>query len=316
MKKMLLLKKSDAYLDAIRSAAPGWEIVTASNFEAAKHHIAQAEILLGYREDLAQACISSPALRWIQVWSAGVEALPLDEMKRKGIFLTKASGVHGQPLSESLFAMALAFARGLRAAIEDQTHAHWNEKRHAPTEIHGKTLGILGVGAIGQEAARIGKAFGMRVLGLRRSAEKTPYVDAVYPAGEIDALLPQCDYVMNVLPYTAETHHIMNADRFALMKPESCYISAGRGKTTDQQALIHALRQGIIGCAGLDVTDPEPLSADSPLWAMPNVIITPHIAGRTDLYSQRAFDIFLENLKAYVATGKPVRNVVDYDLNY
>ncbi|MGI6238778.1 MAG: D-2-hydroxyacid dehydrogenase [Christensenellales bacterium] len=316
MRNILIMNQEVARLERIAQIAPGWTVAVAPDYEAAQAHFADAEIVVTWSNRAAAACAKSDAVRWIQVLSAGVDALPLHELREKGIYLTNASGVHGLPISETMFAMMLAFARGLRTAIPDQRERRWAPDRHRLTEIHNKTLGILGVGAIGMEAARLGKAFGMRVLGLRRGGEGAPNVDHMYAPDEIDAMLPECDYVLNILPLTPETTHFMNAARFARMKPTACYISAGRGKTTDHDALIDALEHGIIACAGLDVTDPEPLPQDSALWGMENVIITPHFSGTTDEYYNRAFEIFIENLAAYVKTGAPVRNLVDYDLRY
>ena len=315
MRKIVLLGNA-SYSNEVRRAAPGWAVVAAKDADAARPLVAEAEVLAGFVGGLMDACIASPTLRWIQSWSAGVDDFPLEQLKRKGIALTTGSGVHGQPISESVFGMMLSFARALHTSIRDQARAQWRREHHDMIEIHGMTLGVLGAGAIGQEIARIGRAFGMRVLGLRRSAGEAPHFDRVYAAAEIDALLPPCDCVVNVLPHTAETHRLMDARRFALMKRASWYISVGRGQTTDQAALIDALASGHVACAGLDVTDPEPLPPASPLWAMDNVIITPHISGSTDRYTERASEIFLENLGAYIQTGRPVRNVVDYDRQY
>ena len=172
------------------------------------------------------------------------------------------------------------------------------------------------MGAIGVEAARIGKAFGMRVLGLRRGGKPAENVDEIFAPERAEEMLERCDYVMNVLPWTKETENFMNAVRFCRMKKTACYVSAGRGATTDQEALVDALRTGKIACAGLDVTTPEPLPADSPLWDMDNVILTPHMAGLTDRYFERAAGILLENLKSYIDTGAPIKNLVNYDLQY
>ena len=316
MKKIVIMQKELARLDRIAAVAPGWDIVVAEKVEQAQEHVAQAEIVVVGSRKIIADCLNSNSVKWIQVLSAGVDSLPLEALRDKGICLTNASGVHGLPISETMFAMMLAFARGLSTAIPDHVRGKWDSNRHSITEIHGKTLGILGVGAIGLEAARLGKAFGMRVFGMRRGGSEAPNVDRMFTPDKIDALLSECDYVMNVLPLTAETRHFMNQERFAHMKPTACYISAGRGQTTDQDALIAALENGTIACAGLDVVDPEPLPENSPLWGMENVILTPHISGRTDQYQNRAFEIFIENLAAYVKTGAPKRNVVDYNLQY
>lgn len=316
MRKMMIINEAPVGFDAVKAAAPEWEILFCEDSKAAAPHILDAEILATWSAGQVKKALAGDKLKWVQFFAAGVDTLPLEEMKERGVYLTNASGVHGAPISESMFAMILAFARGIHTSLADQKSRVWNPERHSLTEIHEKTLGILGVGAIGLETARIAKAFGMRVLGLRRGGAPAAHVDEMFAPERADALLAQSDYVMNVLPLTPETRHFMNAARFARMKKSACYISAGRGATTDQDALIHALKAGKIACAGLDVTTPEPLPEDSPLWAMDNVLITPHMAGHTDRYLERAMEIFAGNIKAYLQTGAPDRNIVDFDLAY
>ena len=316
MKKMIVMRETPAGMEEMRAAAPDWEIVFCENEEAAAPHLMDAEIIATWSGAQVKKALSGGNLKWVQFFAAGVDSLPLAEMKGKGVYLTNASGVHGVPISETMFAMILAFARGIGTALSDQKKHVWNQGGHALTEIHEKTLGILGVGAIGVEAARIGKAFGMRVLGLRRGGKPAENVDEMFAPERAEEMLERCDYVMNVLPWTKETENFMNAARFARMKKTACYVSAGRGATTDQEALVDALQTGKIACAGLDVTVPEPLPADSPLWDMDNVILTPHMAGLTDRYFERAAGILLENLKSYIDTGAPIKNLVNYDLQY
>lgn len=316
MRKMIVMRENPIRLDEIRAAAPDWEIVVCENEQAAAPHLMDAEAIATWSGAQVKSALQGDKLRWVQFFAAGVDSLPLQEMKQKGVWLTNASGVHAAPISETMFAMILAFVRGIDSSIADQKKHVWRQGGHRLIEIHEKTLGILGVGAIGLEAARIGKAFGMRVLGLRRGGKPAENVDEMFAPSRADEMLGACDYVMNVLPWTPETENFMNAARFARMKNTACYVSAGRGATTDQNALIDALKTGKIACAGLDVTTPEPLPADSPLWDMDNVILTPHMAGLTDRYFERATDILIENLKAYRNTGLPCKNVVDYDLQY
>lgn len=315
MRKMIVMRENAVGAEEIRAAIPDWEVVFCDDEEAAVPHLMDAEIIATWSGAQIERALAGGTLKWVQFFAAGVDSLPLEKLKEKGVYLTNASGVHGAPISETMFAMILAFARGIHSALADQKKRVWR-RGHALTEIHEKTLGILGVGAIGLEAARIGKAFGMRVLGLRRGGTPAENVDEMYAPERADEMLEKCDYVMNVLPWTSETEHFMNAVRFSRMKKTACYVSAGRGATTDQEALIEALRTGQIASAGLDVTVPEPLPADSPLWDMDNVILTPHMAGLTDRYFERAMEILLENLRAYINAGAPVKNVVDYDLQY
>ncbi len=315
MRKLVLLVDLPKARTALESAAPGFDIVIEGGMTAAAPHLREAEIVASWNASFAPVALESRHLHWIQMWSAGVDRLPLAALEDRNILLTSANGVHGTQIAETIFAMLLAFSRGLHRSIPDKAARLWRTD-HALYEIHGQTIGILGVGAIGTEVARVAKALGMRTLGFRRDGGSAPYFDAVYPTTRLGDLLPECDAVVNALPLTPETHHLIDAGRFTQMKSTACYINIGRGATTDQAALIAALAQGQIAFAGLDATDPEPLPPDSPLWAMENVIITPHNSGQSPAYHERALAIFLENLAAYVATGKPVRNLVDYARAY
>lgn len=229
--------------------------------------------------------------------------------------MTNASGVHSYPISETIFAMMLAFSRKLHLAIRDQARQTWG-KYGDLYEIHGATLGVIGVGAIGEETARLAKAFGMNVLGVRRSGGHSPHVDRMVDNSGLDDVLRQSDFVINTLPLTEQTRHMFGRRQFELMKNTSFYINIGRGGTTDTEALIEALRSGSIAGAGLDVFEQEPLPPGSPLWEMDNVIMTPHNSGATVHYEDRAMDIFEQNLQQFIRTGRPSKNVVDFGKQY
>lgn len=183
-------------------------------------------------------------------------------------------------------------------------------------EMHGKTMGIIGVGSIGKETAKLAKAFGMNVLGCRRSGGNLPEVDQMYDIKGLNSMLSHCDYVVNTLPLTVETNHMIGEEQFNRMKPSTFYVNIGRGETTDTDALIRAIREQKIAGAGLDVFEQEPLPETSPLWEMENVIIAPHTSGATDHYFDRAIEIFKDNLKSYLVDGRPHLNLVDLERKY
>ncbi len=299
----------ESYRDTILAAAPGFQLYISTDLDALAPHLANAEILITARPIPIQAALAGGKLRWVQSWSAGYDTYPLAEMKKKGVLLTNSSGVHGPQIAQTVFAMLLAFARGLYLSIPDRTTGLWRTK-HSVYELPGQTLGILGMGAIGREVARLAAGFSMRVVGLRAHAAPAEGFDTVYGPDQLHEMLSECDAVVNALPMNPETHRLMNAGALAAMRPGSVYISIGRGGTTDQDALVHALREGPLAFAGLDVTDPEPLPSDSPLWTLPNVILTPHIAGQSPHYYERAIAIFLENLKTYLEEGAVRRNLI------
>ncbi|MDQ8737938.1 D-2-hydroxyacid dehydrogenase [Paenibacillus sp. LHD-38] len=254
-------------------------------------------------------------LRWVQCWGAGVDQMPLETFARKGILLSNASGVHAFPVSETVFAMMLAFARRLHVTMRNQMSAKW-QSPGSLQEIHGKTAAIIGLGAIGEETARLAKAFGMKVLGIRRTGAESSHVDRMYDIGRIMEVLGQSDYVIVTLPLTDETRHMFGHAQFRAMKPSAYFINIGRGGTTDTDALEEALRKGIIAGAGLDVFEEEPLPAVSPLWEMENVILTPHISGLTVNYEERVMDIFLSNLQEYLGGRSPFINRIDLVKQY
>ncbi|MFC6233379.1 D-2-hydroxyacid dehydrogenase [Paenibacillus allorhizosphaerae] len=302
-------------LEQIYTVIPtGWEVIHGDKEQWASH-LKDAEIMVGWNR-LAEACLNSNSkLRWVQNWGAGVDRMPLAEMAAQGILLTNASGVHAFPISETILAMMLAFSRKLHLSIRHQAQKTWQSTGELH-EIHGRTMGVIGVGAIGEETARLGKAFGMRVLGVRRSGEPSPYVDRMFDKFGLDEVLQQSDYVIVTLPLTPDTHYLFGSREFALMKASAYFINIGRGGTTNTEALLEALRNGRIAGAGLDVFEQEPLPESSPLWQMDNIIITPHNSGSTVYYDDRAMEIFLTNLKAYFNDGQPSYNLVDFDKHY
>lgn len=306
------------HLEAIREAAPGWEVIDASGKkDTLEQQLPGTEILLGWSKKAETLLLQEgTTLKWIQSWSAGVENLPLKRLRELDITLTNASGVHPFPISEHIFAYLLSFARCLPQAIRNQSARKWGIPGAQISEVHGKTIGILGVGAIGSETARLAKAFQMKVYGLRRSGRPDPWVDQMVEMDGLMQMLPLCDYIVNCLPLTAETENMLGKEQFAAMKPGAVYISIGRGRTTDTSALLDALENGTLAGAGLDVFEEEPLPAEHPLWGMEQVIITPHNAGDTPDYDDRLIEVFCTNLKKY-ASGSPLTvNVVDLDHQY
>ncbi|MCL6452387.1 MAG: D-2-hydroxyacid dehydrogenase [Alicyclobacillus sp.] len=308
-----------AQLHRIEAAAPGWTVIVGQEAEQESWlpHVAAAEILAGWSRQAEHALKSAPetALRWVQNWGAGVDTLPLAFFQERGIQLTNASGVHAYPIAETVLAMMLGLTRKIHTYVRNQQAHKWHHA-HLSQEMHGRTVTILGIGAIGSEVARLCQAFGMRVLGVRRSARPHSGIDQMFSLTELTSAVAESDYIVNTLPLTPETRGVVSQQVIAAMKPTAFYINIGRGATTDEAALITALAEGRLAGAGLDVFLTEPLPADSPLWDMENVILTPHTSGSTEHYNERALDIFLENLHAYVRGQALVRNVVDLERAY
>ena len=313
MSKIAILSGASYDKTEVGRIAPGWEIVIGEVSEI-RQALIQAEIVAGFGNIISEIVHNNDKLRWVQSFSAGIDSYPLDEMKKKGIILTNAAGVYAVPIAESIIGTMLGSSRGLFASLSAQKNKNWIRREYS--ELHGLTVGILGAGSIGRETARLAKAFEMKTLGFRKSGRPSPLFDEIFPTDRLNDLLAQSDFVVNIMPLTPETIGLIDSSRFRIMKKTAGYISVGRGKTTDQDALIDALRRHEIAFAGLDVTVPEPLPPGSPLWEMENVLITPHISGSTANYFKRVMSLFLENLEGFIKTGKPCRNIVDFDLMY
>ncbi|MGF2614211.1 D-2-hydroxyacid dehydrogenase [Rossellomorea vietnamensis] len=318
MKKLIVAQDLEkGQLELIQQAAPQWEIITGKEPEQWENHLESAEIIAGWKTSMKEAALEKEtALRWIQTWSAGVDSMPLDQLDTKDILLTSANGVHAYPISETIFAMMLGLTRKIHTYIRNQDQKEWAHSG-LKLEIHGKTIGIIGVGAIGKETAKIAQAFGMKVLGVRHSGKGSEHVDEMFRTEQLHEVLPRCDYVVNTVPLTPDTSGMFGKREFEDMKDTAFLINIGRGETVKEAELIEALQTKKIAGAGLDVFETEPLKKDSPLWEMENVIITPHTAGSTEFYNKRVIeDIFIPNLKEYISGNPPPVNLVDYRKGY
>jgi phosphoglycerate dehydrogenase-like enzyme len=240
-------------------------------------------------------------LAWIQSIGVGYNQFPLAELKRRGIRLTNAVGVNVNAVSEHALALILALARRLPEARDNQHRKHWRQMISDPQvredEISGKTLGIVGLGAIGNRLATFGKAFDMRVIGIKGNpATYQGLADEVWPPTRLGELLDAADFVVLCCPLRPETTNLIGAAECKRMRASAYLINVARGPVVVEAELIAALQAGEIAGAALDVTIDEPLGADSPLWDMPNVLITPHTGGETSLYEKRLVDIIVENV--------------------
>jgi D-2-hydroxyacid dehydrogenase (NADP+) len=257
----------------------------------------------------------APALKWLQLTSAGVDRLLTAPVVQSHVTVTTASGIHATPISEYVIGAMLAFAKGLPKAFRAQQERAW--RPFWPEELEDKTVGVLGVGAIGARVVKLAKALDMRVLALRRSAERRMKgeeagmdVDEMLPPADLPYLLAESDYVVVALPLTPESREMIGEAELRAMKPNAVIVNIGRGAIIDESALVRALKEGWIAGAALDVFQQEPLSGESELWGLDSVIVTPHISGGTPRYMERAVVLFCDNLRRYVA-GEPLRNVVD-----
>lgn len=278
--------------------------------------LARADILFDFdhthREDLPELAHN---LKWIQATSAGIgQFVKGNGYDRQGWIFTTASGVHARPLTEFCLMAMLTFVKKL-PLMDEQKRAHrW--QRFNNTELRGMTVGIVGLGNIGRDLARVCKFFDMRTIGTRRDIKQAANdVDQLYAPSQLDEMLPQVDFLVLCLPHTPETDGLLNAHRIALLKPGAYLINIARGALVDQAALTAALIEGRLGGAALDVTDPEPLPEDDPLWDLPNVIISHHSASTADSENGKLTDLFIRNLRRFLA-DEPMENLLDVDLMY
>ncbi len=280
-----------------------------------------AEILFDFdqthRDDLPEL---APNVRWIQATSAGigqfVKRMAYDR-RMPGTVFTTASGVHAEALAEFCLMAMLMFNKGLLRMVHDQERKHW--ERYAGTDLVDRTLVILGVGTIGRKVARIAKAFGMTVVGVKRSPGATDpaslNLHELYAPAALSDVLPRAEYLVLITPHTDETEKMIGPSELASLPQGAVLINIARGAVVDEAALIESLRSGHLGGAALDVFEEEPLPQSSPLWEMPNVLVSPHSGSTSDRENGRLTNLFCENLRRYL-DGEPLLNVLDTEKLY
>lgn len=269
--------------------------------------------------DLDDSILASSALRWVHCCRAGVEKSARPEVFERGIILTSSSGRSAPALAEHALMFMLSLTYDVPMLLAAQAERKWAVSREyfMKTGLYRKTIGVIGLGKTGREVARLAKAFDMRVLGWKRSATPVENVDRVYASAEgesVDELLRESDYVVLCVELNDDTWHLMGRERLALMKKSAFLINMGRGGLVDEAALADALRDGVIAGAGLDTFEVEPLPADSPLWGMRNVMITPHITPQLPDREERMLSYVFENIRAYRGDGKFVNRVTERNM--
>ncbi|MDR3166596.1 MAG: D-2-hydroxyacid dehydrogenase [Treponema sp.] len=303
--------------EGLRKAGEGRDVLISSDRAEIEKVLDKIEIAVGFVPwDLLSRM---PHLGWVQLWSAGADGLQdHPELKSLPFKLTNTSGIHKQQITEHVFGLLLAWNRCFPQVFAARQRHEWLRVGDDKVSVlSGKTMLILGYGAIGEQTARTALVFGMRVIGLRRRLRESATEGGVQlePAGKLWELLPRADVVVNILPHTQDTTRLFGAAEFAAMKKTALYVNVGRGATTDEEALIGALKNKTIAGALLDVTQKEPLPGDSPLWDLENLILTSHYGGMHPDYSALALEITLDNLNRYVK-GEVLKNLVDKDAGY
>ena len=315
MKTVLVaLPVEDRHKKLLEAAAPECEVIYCGT-RPDRELVQKASVIVGnIPADLIQA---SPALELLQLSSAGTDAYIVSGVLAKSTVLTNATGAYGKAVSEHAFAMALMLQKKLHL-YRDAQNAHTWTDRGTVCSMGDATVLVVGLGDIGLRFARMCKAMGAHTIGVKRRPGDCPEgVDELWLTDKLDELLPRADVVASFLPGTGDTRGMYDGERFSRMKPGAVFINCGRGNAVNAEALAEALESGRLGAAGIDVTDPEPLPEDSPLWAIENLVITPHVSGFYHLPEtfERIVEIAAENL-GHWSRGETLRNIVDFKTGY
>lgn len=307
---------STRHQERLKADFPTETFVFHENMTEAQPSLSEAKILVTYGEDLTSELMGQAVhLEWIMVMSAGLERMPFKAIEAKKVRVTNARGIHKVPMAEYTISMLLQVYRQEKQIIENEANQMW-DKRVRTKEITGRTILIVGAGAIGQEIARLGKAFQMKTWGISRSGRRVEHFDVNEPMENLHKLLPDADFIVSVLPSTVETRHVFTAKEFKLMSENAVFMNIGRGQAVKSDDLLAAIQQQEIAHAVLDVFETEPLPADDPFWLERNITVTPHVSGVSSEYVTRALDIFKHNLEVYQAGENTYLNEIDKNRGY
>jgi phosphoglycerate dehydrogenase-like enzyme len=308
------------FSEQLKKDFPQLAVVHLSSYDRLDEEIADTEVAIAWSLRPEQLKLAQK-LRWIHSPAAAVHQLIFPELVNSDIILTNAREIHGPVVAEHVIALIFTLAKQLTQAVRLQQKHVWGQEsmwrgRPRPREVAGATLGLIGLGSIGREVAKRASALGMRVIAVREHPEKgSDGADLIFGPADLDGMLAQADYVVLAAPLTSTTRTLVNAARLAKMKPDACLINVSRGPLVDEAALADALRKQKIGGAALDVFSREPLSPDSPLWDLDNLLITPHTAALTEKLWQRHYALMAENLRRYLS-HQPLLAVVDKQKGY
>jgi D-2-hydroxyacid dehydrogenase (NADP+) len=293
----------DRHLEQIRAVGSNIQLQApfVSTWDEVEKHLKEAEIVVGFPNELSAILLAQmPHVKWLHTFSAGLDKVLTPELKASDIVVSNSSGVHAIPIAEHVLGCMLLFAKKFPQSLQNQAQKQW-QTLHGIGEIRDARVLVVGLGRIGTEIAKVAAGAGMRVIAVDQPEKEKPnFVERIYGVNGLLEALPEADYIVLALPYTKKTHHLFNMEKFRIMKDSAVLVNIGRGPVVHEQELIEALQGGVIAGAALDVTETEPLPQESPLWAMENVVITPHHSSHTKKRMNRTIDLFCENLKAYI----------------
>jgi len=314
-KILVVLPVEDRHKELLEENAPDAEFLYCGKASVTRAQVQEATIIIGNVPP--KLLDGTKNLKWLQLNSAGTDGYTAPGILPEGAVLTNGTGAYGLALSEHMLGMLLCLMKKLYLYAEDQKEHIWGD-RGPVTSIYGSTTLVVGMGDIGSEFAKRMHALGSRVIGIRRNKTQKPeYLDGLYQMNALDEWLYRADIVAAALPGTEETYHLFHADTFRRMKRSAFFLNIGRGSAVDAAALAEALNAGRLAGAGVDVTEPEPLPKEHPLWDAKNVLITHHISGQYHLQEtfERVVRIAAENLAAF-RDGRELRNEVDFTTGY
>lgn len=293
----------------------GYDIIFASERDVAySSELDDIEVLVCYNPFNSLDISKLKKLKWIQLSSAGIDQLPIHYVKDRDIVITNNRGGYSIPMGEWVVLKILEMLKHSGTLYENQKKKLWKMDTGV-LELYGKTVGFIGAGKIAQESAKRLQGFGTRILGTNTKGTETEYFNYCYSTNDLGEMLKQCDIVVLTAPYTKDTYHLINEEKIFMMKDGAYFINVARGNIVDENALIFGLKSGKIAGAALDVVEEEPLSKESPLWHMENVIVTPHNSWISENRNQRRYELIYENMKNY-KEGNCLVNVIDLKKGY
>lgn len=311
-KVLVLHFDAQAYLDRLVPRFPSVEFHAVHHGKDAQPFIADVDVIMGLGHHIPPALIAdAPKLKWVQALTTGTETLTAPGVLPPHVLLTSTRGIHGPQMSELAFLNMIALGRDFRRMQRNQAEGKWDQWNQPI--LDGKTIVVVGLGLLAEHLAERAKLFGMHVIGVSGGRKKAAHFDEVVSRAELVTAAARADFLMLLVPYSPETHQLIGRDVLAAMKPTAFLINLARGGVLDEAALVERLQAGKIAGAALDVFSQQPLPPDHPLWKMPNVIITPNVGGRSDVFPAQTLTIIEPNLRAFLdGRLQDMRNIVPH----
>ncbi|MGA7433004.1 MAG: D-2-hydroxyacid dehydrogenase [Xanthobacteraceae bacterium] len=309
-KTLIVDVHAEIYRDRLQAEFPALQFALFNNAAAVTGDLSDVDVMIMFGIEVRDEMLAgAPKLKWIQSLATGVDHFLRCPSLKPDVLITSGRGIHGPPMREQVVYLMMAVSRDATRQVEDYQHRIW--QRRLWSTLHGKTAVIVGTGIVGEAIGELLKAFGMRTIGVTRTPRKIAGFDEVMSSAQLPEAAAKADYLINVLPASADTIGLFDAKVFGAMKPSAYYISAGRGQTVDEDALAAALRERRIAGAGFDVFQAEPLPPESPFWQLPNVFVTPHVGGYVVEYEDFVMPLIVDNMRLFLGGNRSdMQNIV------